>query len=199
MKQEAKQLFNLRKQAIKKEKSYYNKFIFNGHFSVFLVILLGAFILGYGDWLKSIPKHINYPLIASIITAITSMFPIRTLLKDADKLFLLPFEKHMFEYMKKSLMYSYVTRLPIQILLIIIFFPLFYVVNNKTFGFYIIFAVLAIIFPLLGLLLKWQWYKFRLERWSLFSILFVIFTSGYYVALDPKNISSIFSDRKAHV
>ena len=56
MKQEAKQLFNLRKQAIKKEKSYYNKFIFNGHFSVFLVILLGAFILGYGDWLKSMPK-----------------------------------------------------------------------------------------------------------------------------------------------
>ncbi|RIL88250.1 multidrug ABC transporter ATP-binding protein, partial [Staphylococcus cohnii] len=115
MRHEAKQLFDLRKQEITKEKSYYNKFIFNGHFSVFLVILLGAFILGYGDWLKSIPKHINYPLIASIITAITSMFPIRTLLKDADKLFLLPFEKHMFEYMKKSLMYSFVTRLPIQI------------------------------------------------------------------------------------
>lgn len=90
------------------------------------------------------------------------------------------------------MIYSYVTRLPIQILLIIILFPLFYVLNNKTFGFYIIFAGLAIIFPLLGLLLKWQWYKFRLERWSLFSILFVIFTSGYYVALDPKNISSIF-------
>ena len=193
MRQEAKQLFDVRKKEITKEKSYYNKFIFNGHFSVFLVILLGAFILGYGDWLKSIPKHINYALIASIITAITSMFPIRTLLKDADKLFLLPFENHMSEYMKKSLMYSYVTRLPIQILLIIILFPLFYVLNNKTFGFYIIFAGLAIICPLLGLLLKWQWYKFRLERWSLFSILFVIFTSGYYVALDPKNISSIFS------
>ncbi|PTG61308.1 multidrug ABC transporter ATP-binding protein, partial [Staphylococcus cohnii] len=59
MRHEAKQLFDLRKQEITKEKSYYNKFIFNGHFSVFLVILLGAFILGYGDWLKSIPKHIN--------------------------------------------------------------------------------------------------------------------------------------------
>lgn len=193
MKQGAKQLFNLRKKEIAKEKSYYNKFIFNGHFSVFLVILLGAFILGYGDWLKSIPKRINYALIASIIVAITSIFPIRTLLKDADKLFLLPFEKHMSEYMKSSLIYSYFSRLPLQVLIIIIFFPLFYVLNNQTFGFYITFAILAIIFPFLGLLLKWQWYKFRLERWSLFTVLFIIFTSGFYITLDAKNISSILS------
>nr|MDK7246041.1 multidrug ABC transporter ATP-binding protein [Staphylococcus lugdunensis] len=40
-------LFKQRKIAIRKEKNYYNKFIFNGHFSVFLLILLGAFIMGY--------------------------------------------------------------------------------------------------------------------------------------------------------
>ncbi|MEJ7485442.1 ABC transporter permease, partial [Staphylococcus hominis] len=45
-------LFNRRYKAIRKEKSYYNKFIFNGHFTVFLLILLGAFIFGYGEWLQ---------------------------------------------------------------------------------------------------------------------------------------------------
>ena len=44
----ATSLFKSRLNTIQKEKRYYNKFIFNGHFSVFLLILLGAFILGYG-------------------------------------------------------------------------------------------------------------------------------------------------------
>src|SRR5699024_1024237 len=110
MNQNAKQLFNTRKNEIAKEKQYYNKLIFNGHFSVSLVILFGAFILGYGDWLKSIPTDFDYALIASIVVSITSMFPVRTLLKGADKLFLLPFEKHMAEYMKYSLIYSYFSR-----------------------------------------------------------------------------------------
>ncbi|OEL05144.1 ABC transporter permease EcsB [Staphylococcus casei] len=191
MNQNAKQLFSKRKQEIKKEKSYYNKFIFNGHFSVFLVIMLGAFILGYGDWLKAIPKGVNYALIASVILAITSMFPIRTLLKDADRLFLLPFEKHMTDYMKHSLLYSYFSRIGFQILVVIVLFPLFYVINNKTYDFYILFAILSLLFPYLGLLLKWQWYKYRLEGWSIYVLLFIIFTSGYYVALEPKQISSV--------
>ena len=41
----ATSLFKSRLNTIQKEKRYYNKFIFNGHFSVFLLILLGAFIL----------------------------------------------------------------------------------------------------------------------------------------------------------
>ena len=131
----AKQLFIQRKREIAKEKRYYNKFIFNGHFSVFLVILLGAFIMGYAGWLQSIPKHINYALIASVVMAVISIFPIRTLLKDADRLFLLPFEKHMSEYMKQSISYSYFTRIGLQILMIVILFPLFYVLNGQTFGF----------------------------------------------------------------
>ena len=59
---------------------------------VFLLILLGAFIFGYGEWLKHIPTNINFALIAAVIVALTSIFPMRPLLKEADKIFLLPFE-----------------------------------------------------------------------------------------------------------
>ncbi|MCD8842660.1 ABC transporter permease EcsB [Staphylococcus gallinarum] len=187
----AKQLFIQRKREIAKEKRYYNKFIFNGHFSVFLVILLGAFIMGYAGWLQSIPKHINYALIASVVMAVISIFPIRTLLKDADRLFLLPFEKHMSEYMKQSISYSYFTRIGLQILMIVILFPVFYVLNGQTFGFYVIFAILALLLPLLGLVLKWLWYKYKLESWSLYTLLLIIYTSSYYVALGVKSIASI--------
>ncbi|WP_251357608.1 ABC transporter permease, partial [Staphylococcus aureus] len=50
MRNQATTLFNKRLHALRKEKNYYNKFIFNGHFMVFLLILLGAFIFGYGEW-----------------------------------------------------------------------------------------------------------------------------------------------------
>ena len=41
---------------------------------VFLLILLGAFIFGYGEWLKHIPTNINFALIAAVIVALTSIF-----------------------------------------------------------------------------------------------------------------------------
>ncbi|MCJ1656060.1 ABC transporter permease [Staphylococcus sp. NRL 16/872] len=176
-------LFQQRHKAIRKEKSYYNKFIFNGHFSVFLLILLGAFILGYGQWLKHIPSHIDYALFASLILAITSIFPIRTFLKDADRLFLLPFEKHMKAYMSLSLRYSYFNRIIIQIVLLIVLFPLFYKLNHGLNLGYILFIVLVLIHPFLGLLLRWKWYQSHLSSWSLNIILFILNGLAYYLVL----------------
>ncbi len=60
MRNQATTLFNKRLHALRKEKNYYNKFIFNGHFMVFLLILLGAFIFGYGEWLKHIPNEYQF-------------------------------------------------------------------------------------------------------------------------------------------
>lgn len=184
-------LFNRRYKAIRKEKSYYNKFIFNGHFTVFLLILLGAFIFGYGEWLQHIPQHIDYALFASIAVALVSLFPIRTLLKDADKIFLLPFEKHMKDYMQVSLIYSYSSRIFLQVILLIILFPLFYRLNDNHFAFYIVFAISAIIFPYLGLLVKWQWLKLNLSSWTINLLLFVLFGITFYLILRFHNYFAI--------
>lgn len=184
-------LFNRRYKAIRKEKNYYNKFIFNGHFTVFLLILLGAFIFGYGEWLQHIPQHINYALFASIAVALVSLFPIRTLLKDADKIFLLPFEKHMKDYMQVSLIYSYSSRIFLQVILLIILFPLFYKLNDNHFAFYIVFAISAIIFPYLGLLVKWQWLKLNLSSWTINLLLFVLFGITFYLILRFHNYFAI--------
>lgn len=60
MRNQATTLFNKRLHALRKEKNYYNKFIFNGHFMVFLLILLGAFIFGYGEWLKTYSNEYQF-------------------------------------------------------------------------------------------------------------------------------------------
>ncbi|MCE5091137.1 ABC transporter permease EcsB [Staphylococcus devriesei] len=186
MNKKASNLFKKRHQAIRKEKSYYNKFIFNGHFTVFLVILLGAFILGYGQWLQHIPHNIDYALFASIVLAITSIFPIRTFLKDADRIFLLPFEKNMKDYMKLSLQYSYFNRIALQIMIAIILFPLFYKLSNQLVIAYVVFEILLLVHPYLGLRLKWQWYQLRLSSWSINILLFIVNALTYYLILGHK-------------
>lgn len=191
MNNQALSLFNRRYKAIRKEKSYYNKFIFNGHFTVFLLILLGAFIFGYGEWLQHIPSKIDYAFFASIVVALVSLFPIRTLLKDADKIFLLPFEKHMKDYMKVSLIYSYSSRIFLQVKLLVILFPLFYKLNNNQFTFYIEFAISAIILPYLGLLVKWQWLKLKRSGWTINLMLFVLFAVTFYLILRFHNYFAI--------
>ena len=65
---------------------------------VFLLILLGAFIFGYGEWLKHIPTNINFALIAAVIVALTSIFPMRPLLKEADKIFYYHLKTHVSIY-----------------------------------------------------------------------------------------------------
>lgn len=67
-------LFNKRLYVFCKEKNYYNKFIFNGYFMVFLFILLGVFIFGYGEWLKYILMNINFLLIVVVIVVLIFIF-----------------------------------------------------------------------------------------------------------------------------
>ncbi|WP_088824761.1 ABC transporter permease EcsB [Staphylococcus argenteus] len=186
MRNQATTLFNKRVHALRKEKSYYNKFIFNGHFMVFLLILLGAFIFGYGEWLKHIPTNIDFALIASVIVALVSIFPMRPLLKEADKIFLLPFEKHMSQFMNHAILYSYFARILMQLVIIVVLFPLFYNINQHNVAFYICFAICALIFPYVGLRLRWQWYQSGLSTWQVNLISIFIFGFTYYLILGMK-------------
>ncbi|MCS4487164.1 ABC transporter permease EcsB [Staphylococcus americanisciuri] len=189
----AKQLFINRHRAKRKEKQYYNKFIFNGHFTVFLVILIGAFILGYGEWLRNIPQGIDYFLAVGAILAISSNFPLKTYLEEADSLFLLPYELQMKTYIRQSIWVSYYTRMPLQVILLVIAYPLVHALAPNKTTVFITVTVFAVIFPLLGLLIKWHWFKFGLETWSLNVVLFVINLSGYYVMLSSQNMHSFGS------
>ncbi|WP_240627001.1 ABC transporter permease EcsB, partial [Staphylococcus microti] len=179
----AQQLFANRYRAKRKEKQYYNKFIFNGHFTVFLVILIGAFILGYGEWLRNIPKGIDYFLLISIVLAVSSNFPLKTYLEEADSLFLLPYELQMTTYIQQSIWMSFFTRLPLQIVLLVIAYPLVHtLVPHQTLAFVMV-VVFSIIFPLLGLLIKWHWFVYGIKPWAIHIVLFVIYLLGYYIML----------------
>ena len=188
---DAKSLFNTRQKEELIEKLNYNKFIFNGHFLIFLTIMLGAFALGYSNWLQGIPQNINYRLILSVILAVVSIFPLRTLFREADKLYLLPFEKHLSIYIKKAIIYSYINRLSLPIIVLIVGFPLFYELLGSKFYLYITVIVLSFIYPLMGLIIKWFWLKYGLEVWGANILLFIVYASGYFITLKVGLFSGI--------
>ncbi|MGO1989560.1 ABC transporter permease EcsB [Mammaliicoccus vitulinus] len=190
---DAKTLYNLRQKEEVLEKLKYNKFIFNGHFLIFITIMLGAFALGYSNWLKDIPQNINYRLIVSLVLSICSIFPMRTLFREADKLYLLPFEKHLSTYIKKAITYSYINRLYLPVVILVIGLPLFYQLLGSEFHLYITVMVLSFIFPILGLVIKWFWLKYGLEIWGVNVLLFIVFASGYYTTLKVAMLSGLLS------
>ncbi|WP_436876114.1 ABC transporter permease EcsB [Mammaliicoccus sciuri] len=186
-------LYKVRQREEVLEKMNYNKFIFNGHFLIFITIMIGAFALCYSNWLKDIPQNINYRLIFSVILSICSIFPMRTFFREADKLYLLPFEKHLTLYIRKALTYSYFNRLYLPVVILVIGLPLFYQLMGGKFYLYITVMVLSFIFPILGLMMKWFWLKYGLEIWGINVLLFIVYASGYYTTLKVGALSGLLS------
>lgn len=186
-------LYKVRQREEVLEKMNYNKFIFNGHFLIFITIMIGAFALGYSNWLKDIPQNINYRLIFSVILSICSIFPMRTFFREEDKLYLLPFEKHLTLYIRKALTYSYFNRLYLPVVILVIGLPLFYQLMGGKFYLYITVMVLSFIFPILGLMMKWFWLKYGLEIWGINVLLFIVYASGYYTTLKVGALSGLLS------
>lgn len=186
-------LYKVRQREEVLEKMNYNKFIFNGHFLIFITIMIGVFALGYSNWLKDIPQNINYRLIFSVILSICSIFPMRTFFREADKLYLLPFEKHLTLYIRKALTYSYFNRLYLPVVILVIGLPLFYQLMGGKFYLYITVMVLSFIFPILGLMMKWFWLKYGLEIWGINVLLFIVYASGYYTTLKVGALSGLLS------
>ncbi|QPW10955.1 ABC transporter permease EcsB [Mammaliicoccus sciuri] len=186
-------LYKVRQREEVLEKMNYNKFIFNGHFLIFITIMIGAFALGYSNWLKDIPQNITYRLIFSVILSICSIFPMRTFFREADKLYLLPFEKHLTLYIRKALTYSYFNRLYLPVVILVIGLPLFYQLMGGKFYLYITVMVLSFIFPILGLMMKWFWLKYGLEIWGINVLLFIVYASGYYTTLKVGALSGLLS------
>ncbi|MDT0701893.1 ABC transporter permease [Mammaliicoccus sciuri] len=186
-------LYKVRQREEVLEKMNYNKFIFNGHFLIFITIMIGAFALGYSNWLKDIPQNINYRLIFSVILSICSIFPMRTFFREADKLYLLPFEKHLTLYIRKALTYSYFNQLYLPVVILVIGLPLFYQLMGGKFYLYITVMVLSFIFPILGLMMKWFWLKYGLEIWGINVLLFIVYASGYYTTLKVGALSGLLS------
>ena len=83
----------------------YSKYIFNSHLIMFLIIVLGAALINYSKWI-AIASHFELYSVLIAAAAAFSYFlvstKIKTYIKEADAVFLLPLEKYYKNVGKKT-------------------------------------------------------------------------------------------------
>ena len=186
----ARQLFYDRKARNDKEVAYYSKFIFNGHFIVFLTIAFGALMLQYSQLLKNLPDNINYNLIIAVILAALTVTPLRTFMKSADSIFLLNFERDMAPYFKQAIIRSGSLRTLLFIVMGGLLAPL-YMERTAIVAGYICAIVLGVWMIYSGLVMRHLMMKLGITNGYISLLIFLMALSGIYTSLEGLPITII--------
>ena len=114
-------IFSDRRKKEQELKLKYSKYIFNSHLIMFLIIVLGAALINYSKWIATASQFELY----SVFIAATLIFSyylvstkVKTYIKEADSVFLLPLEKYYRKIGLKTVMNLTIT----HIIVVIIFY-----------------------------------------------------------------------------
>lgn len=108
----------------------YYRYVFNDHFVIALLFLLGGISYTYSNFIKSLNVDLSYPWAKPVvIIALLVMLQfgkVGTLIDEPDKVFLLPQEKGMRKYLMKAQKRAWVSNSVIQIVVWIVLLPFIY-------------------------------------------------------------------------
>ncbi len=140
----------------------YFKYIIQSGFLIFLILGSIVFSVLYSRWLQQLPAHYQGEwIVALALIPVLVASPIRTFLKQADLVYLLPLESKMDGYYRNSLVYSFILQAVLVCLVFSVALPLYLQGDNST--------------PVLGLLIfvlliksvnlygSWQEKKFSMK------------------------------------
>ncbi|WP_187364855.1 ABC transporter permease, partial [Nosocomiicoccus massiliensis] len=125
------------------KRMYYMKFIFNSHFLIFLTIALGAFFYSLFELRDVLHNNIYVDMLVAVLVALSITPTYRSLLKEADLIFLVPVEDELNGYFKRAERYSLVLSYIFPVVMVILTFML--VLINHTLIEFAIFSVAVIV------------------------------------------------------
>lgn len=139
------EMWGTRFQQYMREIQRYAQYIFTGHLAIVMVFAIGALGYSYSEWLKTVPEDFPAAIVAALVlsAAITLSAP-TTLLKEADRVFLLPLEGQLPHYIKRSLRWTTFAQLPLPLILFLVLLPLLTTVEvaeTATLGWVAIFVI----------------------------------------------------------
>ena len=135
-----------------KIRSYYGKYIFNSHFLIFLTIAAGVFLYSLLGILSTMEPTIYLDLIAALIMSLLLLPKYRSLLKEADVLFLPPYEKNMKKYFSYTSQYSFWLNIGLPIAGLVI--ALLLISVGHSILEMVIFAVMSIILYVMAFIIR---------------------------------------------
>ena len=98
-------IFDDRRKKEQELKLTYSKYIFNSHLIMFLIIVLGAALINYSKWIAIASQFELYSVLIAATVAFSYFLvstKIKTYIKEADAVFLLPLEKYYKNVGKKT-------------------------------------------------------------------------------------------------
>lgn len=133
-------------------RSYYGKYIFNSHFLIFLTIAAGVFLYSLLGVLSQMEPTIYLDVIAALMMSVLLLPKYRSLLKEADVLFLPPYEKNMKTYFSYTSQYSFWLNIALPIAGLVIALLLLSVGHSVVeMG---VFAVMAVILYIMAFFIR---------------------------------------------
>lgn len=176
-------LFKKRRKLYYKELLKYLRYIFNDHFSLVLVFLIGAGGFAYSNYLEDLTNgDLQAKFVLLVLYFILSIYvSISLIVEPADKLFLLAKEEDFYPVFKKIIMQSYLQSLILIALIVFISYPVSSVIMavSRLEGVFIFLTLAGL--KWLNLLIKMYPYfhqnkkKYQLINWiiKLFTIVVV--------------------------
>lgn len=185
-----RRLWNQRMGAFTKEALGYTRYIANSGTIMFLVFAFIGSAYYYSQLLDKLPR--TYPiewLIAFLFSLLITGGTVRTFLKEADLVFLLPVEARMGPYFKSSIRYTFVFHAVYIFLLLLAVWPLYTHRMGERAEPLVLLLVYLLMLKLVNLLGKWQEQRLREQgariihifvRWlANAAVLFVLFSQGF--------------------
>lgn len=122
-----KKLFSERIDAENKKHSVYNKYIFNSHIVMFSLFVFGAILFNYSSWLQSTSK-VNIAIVGVLIFLIMTYFlttiKIKTFIKFADPVFILPIESQYSKIKNKIIIPTIILKGGVSAIFVGLLYPL---------------------------------------------------------------------------
>lgn len=177
----SKELFNKRVKEDIGLRAYYSKYIFNSHFLLFLTITLGVFIYSLIGFIQEAEPSIWYLVVGSVIASLFVLPSYRSLLKDADGLFLLAYEKHMKTYFQGANRYSFILNIVLVMLGISVSSLLISI--NLDLWHIIIVAIAALVIYLFNLFIYRTAVNSAWNHWVVLGLLFVLGAASLFIVM----------------
>ena len=185
-------IFSDRRKKEQELKLTYSKYIFNSHLIMFLIIVLGAVLINYSKWIAIASKVELY----SVYTAATVVFSyylvstkIKTYIKEADAVFLLPLEK----YYRKVGLKTVINSTVVHIITVVIFYFAAKPITNLIGNIDRLSIIMLLIVIIWNNLLKYlQVIHYKEIIWSKLLLFIVIFMQLLVVFFDDIAIRIIY-------
>ena len=185
-------IFSDRRKKEQELKLTYSKYIFNSHLIMFLIIVLGAVLINYSKWIAIASKVELY----SVYTAATLAFSyylvstkIKTYIKEADAVFLLPLEK----YYRKVGLKTVINSTVVHIITVVIFYFATKPITNLIGNIDRLSIIMLLIVIIWNNLLKYlQVIHYKEIIWSKLLLFIVIFMQLLVVFFDDIAIRIIY-------